>query len=39
MNEAGASLGEGPSAPHPFAQAEFDENKPTDTDAEEGTED
>jgi Fe-S protein assembly chaperone HscA len=27
MNEAGEGMGDGPSAPHPFAKAEFDENK------------
>jgi molecular chaperone DnaK/molecular chaperone HscA len=27
MTEAGASMGEGPSAPHPFAKAEFEEDE------------
>jgi molecular chaperone DnaK/molecular chaperone HscA len=27
MNEAGEGMGEGPTAPHPFAKAEFDEDK------------
>jgi len=27
MDAAGASMGEGPSAPHPFAKAEFEENE------------
>jgi len=27
MSEAGESMGEGPSAPHPFAKAEFDEDE------------
>jgi Fe-S protein assembly chaperone HscA len=32
MTEAGASMGEGPSAPHPFAKAEFEEDEsPKDT--------
>jgi hypothetical protein len=26
MTAAGESMGEGPSAPHPFAKAEFEEN-------------
>jgi Fe-S protein assembly chaperone HscA len=37
MKEAGESMGEGPSAPHPFAKAEFEEDD--ETAAEEGTED
>jgi molecular chaperone DnaK/molecular chaperone HscA len=36
MDEAGEGMGEGPTAPHPFAKAEFEEDA---TDAEEGTED
>jgi molecular chaperone DnaK/molecular chaperone HscA len=36
MEEAGEGMGEGPTAPHPFAKAEFEEDE---TDAEEGTED
>jgi molecular chaperone DnaK/molecular chaperone HscA len=36
MQEAGEGMGEGPTAPHPFAKAQFEENE---TDAEEGTED
>ncbi|MDP9051234.1 MAG: Fe-S protein assembly chaperone HscA [Acidobacteriota bacterium] len=36
MTEAGAGMGQGPTAPHPFAKAEFEE---TETAAEEGTED
>jgi molecular chaperone DnaK/molecular chaperone HscA len=33
MSEAGASMGEGPSAPHPFAKAEFEESlNPENTD-------
>jgi molecular chaperone DnaK/molecular chaperone HscA len=39
MSEAGASMGEGPTAPHPFAKAEFDEDDQDETNAEEGTED
>jgi Fe-S protein assembly chaperone HscA len=43
MEEAGEGMGEGPTAPHPFAKAEFEENDPDEeedeTDAEEGTED
>jgi hypothetical protein len=27
MDAASASMGEGPSAPHPFAKAEFEENE------------
>jgi molecular chaperone DnaK len=30
MNSAGESMGEGPSAPHPFAKAEIDESGPKD---------
>ena len=28
MNSAGESMGEGPSAPHPFAKADIEESKP-----------
>jgi molecular chaperone DnaK/molecular chaperone HscA len=30
MNSAGESMGEGPSAPHPFAKAQIEESKPQD---------
>jgi hypothetical protein len=36
MFAAGENLGDGPTAPHPFAKAEFDEDDP---DEKEGTED
>jgi Fe-S protein assembly chaperone HscA len=36
MQAAGEGMGEGPTAPHPIAKAQFEENE---TDAEEGTED
>jgi molecular chaperone DnaK/molecular chaperone HscA len=32
MEAAGESMGEGPSAPHPFAKAEFEEDKPDEDD-------
>jgi len=32
MDAAGASMGEGPSAPHPFAKAEFEEDESEDKD-------
>jgi molecular chaperone DnaK/molecular chaperone HscA len=30
MNSAGESMGEGPSAPHPFAKAEIEDSQPKD---------
>jgi len=36
MDEAGASMGEGPSAPHPFAKAEFEQDDPDEGEGEDG---